>query len=45
MGTWQVASDQLAQARFTVSPKAEAVTAISALRQPRDPAERAFTPT
>lgn len=42
MGTWQVASDLLAQARFTVSPKAEVVTALSALAGPRDPAERAF---
>jgi DNA-binding transcriptional ArsR family regulator len=42
VGTWQVSSDLLAQARFTVSPMAEAVTALSALRRPRDPAERAF---
>ncbi len=42
MGTWQVASDQLAQARFTVSAKGEVVTALGALREPRDPAERAF---
>lgn len=42
VGTWRVSSDLLAQARFTVSPKAEAVTALTALRSPRDPAERAF---
>lgn len=42
MGTWQVSSDLLARARFTLSPKAEVVTALSALLSPRDPAERAF---
>jgi hypothetical protein len=42
VGTWQVTSDQLAQARFTVSPKAETATAIRALLSPQDPAERAF---
>ncbi len=42
MGTWQVPSDLLARARFTVSPKAEVVTALSALLRPEDPAERAF---
>ncbi len=42
MGTWQVSSDLLAQARFTVSPKAEVATALGALLAPRDPAERAF---
>jgi DNA-binding transcriptional ArsR family regulator len=42
VGTWQVASDQLAQARFTISPKAEVAAAIGALQAPRDPAERAF---
>jgi DNA-binding transcriptional ArsR family regulator len=42
VGTWRVTSDQLALARFAVSPKAEAVTALSALLQPQDPAERAF---
>ena len=42
MGTWQVPADLLAGARFTVSPKAEVVTALSALLRPRDPAERAF---
>jgi DNA-binding transcriptional ArsR family regulator len=42
MGTWRVSSDLLAQARFTLSPKAEVVTALSALLGPRDSAERAF---
>ena len=42
MGTWRVSSDLLAQARFTVSPMAEVVAALSALLHPRDPAERAF---
>ena len=42
VGTWRVSSDLLAQARFTVSPKAEVVAALSALLPPRDPAERAF---
>ena len=42
MGTWQVSSDLLAQARFTLSAKAEVVTALAALLAPRDPAERAF---
>jgi DNA-binding transcriptional ArsR family regulator len=42
VGTWRVSSDLLAQARFTLSPKAEVVTALSALVAPRDPAERAF---
>ena len=42
MGTWRVTSDLLAKARFTVSPKAEAVAALEALVRPSDPAERAF---
>jgi DNA-binding transcriptional ArsR family regulator len=42
VGTWQVASDQLARARFTVSAKGEVVTALGALLEPRDPAARAF---
>jgi DNA-binding transcriptional ArsR family regulator len=42
VGTWRVSSDLLAQARFTVSPMAEVVAALSALLHPRDPAERAF---
>jgi hypothetical protein len=42
MGTWRVTSDLLAKARFTVSPKAEAVTALRALLRPSDPAARAF---
>jgi DNA-binding transcriptional ArsR family regulator len=41
-GTWQVTSDLLAKARFTVSPKAEAVSALEALVKPSDPAARAF---
>lgn len=41
-GTWQVTSDLLAKARFTVSPKAEAVAALEALVKPSDPAARAF---
>ena len=42
MGTWQIPSDLLARARFTLSPKAETVAALSALLRPQDPAERAF---
>jgi DNA-binding transcriptional ArsR family regulator len=42
MGTWQVTSDLLAKARFAVSPKAEAVSALEALVKPSDPAARAF---
>ena len=41
-GTWQVPSDLLAKARFAVSPKAEAVSALEALVRPSDPAARAF---
>jgi DNA-binding transcriptional ArsR family regulator len=41
-GTWQVTSDLLAKARFTLSPKAEAVCALEALVKPSDPAARAF---
>ncbi len=42
MGTWQITADVLARTRFLVSPKAEAVAALEALGQPRDPSERAF---
>jgi DNA-binding transcriptional ArsR family regulator len=41
-GTWQVTSDLLAKARFTVSPKAEVVAALDALLRPSDPVTRAF---
>jgi hypothetical protein len=37
-----VTSDLLAKARFTVSPKAEAVSALEALVKPSDPAGRTF---
>ena len=42
MGTWQVTSDLLARARFAISPMAEVVSALAALGEPKDPAERAF---
>ena len=42
MGTWQVSSDLLARARFTVSPMAEIIVALEALEVPSDPAARAF---
>ena len=42
MGTWRVPPDLLASARFTLSPKAEIGTALSALLSPQDAAERAF---
>jgi DNA-binding transcriptional ArsR family regulator len=42
VGTWQVTSDLLAKARFTVSPKAEIVAALEALTEPPDPGARAF---
>ena len=41
-GTWRVTSDLLAKARFTLSPKAEVVAALDALRWPSDPVARAF---
>jgi DNA-binding transcriptional ArsR family regulator len=42
MGTWRVPPDLLASARFTLSPKAEIGTALSALLSPQDAADRAF---
>lgn len=42
MGTWRVPADLLAQARFTVSAKAEIVAALMTLLRPREPTERAF---
>lgn len=42
MGTWHIAADLLARARFTVSPRAEIVTALTALQRPADATERAF---
>jgi DNA-binding transcriptional ArsR family regulator len=42
VGTWQVTSDLLARARFTVSPMAEIVVALEALENPSDSAARAF---
>ncbi len=42
MGTWRIPADLLARARFVLSPKAEIVTALSALLGPRDSTERAF---
>lgn len=42
MGTWHIPADLLAHARFTVSPRAEIVTALTALQRPADAAERAF---
>ena len=42
MGTWRVPADLLARTQFTLSPKAEIVTALSALTYPRDAAENAF---
>ena len=42
MGTWRVPPDLLAGARFTLSPKAEIGTALSALLSPQDSADRTF---
>ncbi len=42
MGIWRAGPDLLARARFTLSPKAEIVTALSALLRPQDSTERAF---
>lgn len=42
MGTWRIEPDMLARARFTLSPKAEIVAALSALLSPQDSADRAY---
>src|ERR1700722_6496770 len=42
MGTWRVGPDLLARARFTLSPKAEIGTALTALLSPLDAEDRAF---
>lgn len=42
MGTWKIPVDVLAESRFAVSPMAEVVWAVSALRKPRSPDQRAF---
>lgn len=42
MGTWRIGPDLLARARFTLSPKAEMVSALSALLDPLDSADRAY---
>jgi DNA-binding transcriptional ArsR family regulator len=42
MGTWHIPADLLARARFTISPKAEVVTALTALTRPNDAVDRAF---
>jgi len=42
MGTWRIGPDLLARARFTVSPKAEILTALMAMKGPEDPAGRAY---
>jgi DNA-binding transcriptional ArsR family regulator len=42
MGTWHIPADLLAGARFTISPKAEIVTALLALANPTDAIDRAF---
>ena len=45
MGTWRVGPDLLARARFTLSPKAEIGTALTALLSPLDAEDRAFAST
>lgn len=42
MGTWRIGPDLLARARFTLSPKAEMVSGLSALLDPQDSADRAY---
>lgn len=42
MGAWRLSADLLAGSRFTISPLAECVAALTVLQRPVDPWQRAF---
>jgi len=42
MGSWRVSADLLASSRFTLSPMAETVAALTVLEIPKGPWQQAF---